>query len=43
MLDVKADDEHTKNPKQPGLIITKDDFVVCKTNGVDFKGLFTCK
>ncbi|CAG5135762.1 unnamed protein product, partial [Candidula unifasciata] len=41
MIDVKADDEHTKNPKQSGLIITKEDFVVCKTNGVDFKGLFT--
>jgi small nuclear ribonucleoprotein (snRNP)-like protein len=35
------DDDSNQNPSLPGLIIRKDTFVVCKTNGVDLKGLCT--
>ncbi|CAL1531949.1 unnamed protein product [Lymnaea stagnalis] len=40
LCDVKLDDEdNSLNPTLPGIIIHKERFVVCKTNGVDLKGL----
>ncbi|RUS78087.1 hypothetical protein EGW08_014167 [Elysia chlorotica] len=40
MADAKLeDDDGTPGPNIPGIIIPKDNFVVCRTNGVDLKGL----
>ncbi|KAK3707692.1 hypothetical protein RRG08_050507 [Elysia crispata] len=40
MADAKLDDDDgTPGPNIPGIVIPKDNFVVCRTNGVDLKGL----
>lgn len=42
LADAKLEaDDGTAGPNIPGLIIPKDHFVVCRTNGVDLKGLST--
>ena len=44
MADAKLDDDDgTPGPNIPGIVIPKDNFVVCRTNGVDLKGLSSCK
>ena len=44
MADAKLDDDDgTQGPCVAGIIIPKDKFVVCRTNGVDLKGLSACK
>lgn len=44
LCDAKLDDDDSiTNPTLPGIIIQKDKFVVCKTNGIDLKGLCACK
>ncbi|KAH9525709.1 hypothetical protein Btru_002124 [Bulinus truncatus] len=41
LCDAKLEDEdnNSQNPLIPGIIIQKDRFVVCKTNGVDLKSI----
>jgi hypothetical protein len=42
MSDVRLDNgDNTQKSCVPGIIIPKDKFVVCKTNGVDLKGLYS--
>lgn len=44
MSDAKLEeDDNSHNQCLSGLIIPRENFVVCKTNGVDLKGLCSCK